>query len=604
MSEPTLLRRLKERKLVQWALAYLAGAFVVFQGVEVMAEPWGISPTLQRSIHVLLLIGLFITLVLAWYHGEKGRQRVSGPELLMVAALLVIAGGVLSVLPGGEGGPEPATDVVTEAIAGPGRDSTPFVAVLPLSNLSGREEDAWFTDGMHGQILTQLSKIASLGVISSTSVQEYRESPKNLRTIGEEVGARYIAEGDVLRAGGDVRINIQLIDAAEDRHVWADTYDRPLSVDNLLSIQSEIAQEVARAVGAFVTQDEETRIEAIPTENLEAYDAYLLGRYHLGRRDRPREAFSQALRYFQLAVQQDPDLAVAHAGLAGAYASMVMWGHSDPRELWPLVEQWSSSALAIDSTVAVAHAGLAGARAVGAWDWEEAERGFQRANELSPSDADLLWVQADYLTGQGRIEEATEKRRIATSLDPMSSRAVSGQAISVFFTRRYEGAEALTETFLARDPGNTTAAWYLALASILDGRPAEAARFPPWDSATAAGWTPADRAHRAVIRGLMGKADSARFDLEHAVAGSVEEYVDPSWLWQAYAALGEKDEAFRWMERSIEVQSYHTMFLGVTPLADPLRDDPRYKAILDRIGLGHLKARFDSLAASAGGLSP
>jgi TolB-like protein len=514
--------------------------------------------------------------------------------LLIIALLLLISGGVLSML----GGPEDSQESRTAPPSTSAEDDRPSIAVLPFQNRSGLEDDVYFTDGLHDQIITQLAKIGGLSVRGLTSVLVYRDSPKNLREIGAELNARYIMEGGVQRAGETVRINVQLIEAATDDHIWASVYDRPLSVENLFSIQTEIVEAVTDSLRAVVTPEEMARIEAVPTENLEAYDAYLLGLHYLGRRDQTREAFSQALGYFQLAIQQDPELAVAHAGLSGAYASMAMWGHSDPRRLWPLVEQWSRSALAIDSTVGVAHAGLAAAWAFSSWDWEEAERVLQRATELSPSDPGLLWVQADFLMGQGRIEEALEKRRIATALDPLSSMTLTGQAIRVFLSRGYEEAEELIEVLLERDPGNAAAARYLALASILDGRPEQVTRLFPNRMGEPTPLTPNRWATGAVFQSLMGETDGTRLALERAVVGSVEEYVDPGFLWPAYAALGEKDEAFRWMERSIEVQSYSTMFLGVTPLADPLRDDPRYQALLDRIGLGHLKARFDSLAAA------
>jgi serine/threonine-protein kinase len=594
MSEPSLLGRLKERKIVQWAIAYLAGAWVLVEatGHVVGLFQWPVVVT--EVVTILAFFGLFVALVIAWYHGEKGRQWVSGPELLIIALLLLISGGVLSMLGEGDGALEaPATPASVQVEA-----DKPAIAVLPFDDFSPNPDDAYFANGMHEEIISKLSKIAGLRVISRNSVMQYRENKKATPQVALELGVDFVLEGSARVAGDQVRLTAQLIDARRDEHLWQDDYDQELSVESLISTQSDIAQRVARAVGAALTQGEQRRIGLVPTENLEAYENYMRGLHHLGRRDQTRQAFSQALGYFQLAIQQDPDLAVAHAGLSGAYASMAMWGHSDPRGLWPLVEQWSRSALAIDSTVGAAHAGLAAGWAVGSWDWERTERGFQRATELSPNDPGLLSVQADFLMGQGRIEEGLERRRIATALDPLSSLTLTGQAIKVFHSRRYEEADELIEVLLERDPGNTSAAWYLALASILDGRLEQVARISSFEYGDPAGRSPGVRAHSAVLLSLLGEADSARFDLERAVAGSVDEFVDPNWVWPAYTALGEEDEAFRWMERSIEVQSYHTMFLGVTPLADPLRDDPRYQAILDRIGLGHLKERFDSLAAA------
>jgi serine/threonine-protein kinase len=594
MSEPSLLQRLKERKIVQWAIAYLAGAWVLVEATGHVVELFHWPVVVAEVVTILAFFGFFVVLVIAWYHGEKGRQWVSGPELLIIALLLLISGGVLSMLGEGDGGLEgPATPTSFQVEA-----DKPSIAVLPFEDFSPNPDDAYFANGMHEEIISKLSKIAALRVTSRNSVMQYREERKLTPQIAAELGVDFLLEGSARIAGDQVRLTALLIDARRDQHLWQDDYDQGLSVENLISTQSDIAERVAQAVGAALSQGEQHRIGLLPTESLEAYENYMRGLHHLGRRDQTRQAFSQALGYFQLAIQQDPDLAVAHAGLSGAYASMAMWGHSDPRGIWPLVEQWSRSALAIDSTLGVAHAGLAVVWAFGPRDWEEAEHVLLRATKLSPNDPGLLSVQADFLMGQGRIEEGLERRRIATALDPLSSLTLTGQAIRVFHSRSYEQADELIEVLLERDPGNTSAAFYLALASLLDGRPEQVTRLFPHSMGDSAGLHPNGWARAAVVRSLMGEADGARIALEHAVVGSFEEYVDPGFVWPVYAALGEKDEAFRWMERSVEFQSYTTMFLGVTPLADPLRDDPRYQAILDRVGMGHLKERFDSLAAS------
>ena len=184
---PSLLQRLKERKLFQWALAYLAGAWLVFQGIEVLAEPWNLCEAVQRTIHVLLGVGFLVTLVLGWYHGEKGRQRAGGIELLILAGILVIAGAAVALL--GRGSQDRSA---AEYEAPPDTLDEMSIAVLPLVNRSGLEEDEYFTDGIHDEILTRLTKISALSVRGRTSVMQYRDSPKNLREIGQELNARYL----------------------------------------------------------------------------------------------------------------------------------------------------------------------------------------------------------------------------------------------------------------------------------------------------------------------------------------------------------------------------------------------------------------------------
>jgi serine/threonine-protein kinase len=353
---------------------------------------------------------------------------------------------------------------------------------------------------------------------------------------------------------------------------------------------------VAHAVGAALTGDERALIEAIPTENLAAYEAYLLGRYHLERRDDPVEAFSEAQRYFQIAIRQDPDLALAHSALAGAYAQLAMWGHSDPRELWPLVEQWSRSAQAIDSTFGFL--GTEAKRFFLFWDWDTHDRNYLSTIESRPSDPLLRWLYSEHLMAQGRVEEGLREGSIAETLDPLSSYTLSGQTRLAFRSRRYHEADQLLEVLLARHPDNYTAARYLALSFIYGGQPERASQLVLDPRAGQEPSTRGGRAGLARYLALLGEADSAKVLIDQAVSGPSDEYLPPEPVWETYAVLGDIDEAFRWMERTIEVQAWGAGSLGITPLADPLRDDPRYQAILDRIGLGHLKSRFDSLAAA------
>ncbi|MFC1661666.1 hypothetical protein ACFL3S_09480, partial [Gemmatimonadota bacterium] len=240
-----------------------------------------------------------------------GRQRVSGPELLMVAALLVIAGAVLSTL-GSRDGPGRG------ASAGGSDDGRPSIAVLPLENRSGLEEDGYFTDGIHDEILTHLSRVSGLSVRGRTSVMEYRDSPKNLRQIGEELNARYLMEGGVQRAGETVRINVQLVDAEADEHVFADTYDRELSVENLLAVQREVALRVASALETTLTAGEREQIETLPTTNLAAYDYYLRGQEYWRRPGNDNRRIAK--ESYREAIELDPEFALPYAALSLVYS--------------------------------------------------------------------------------------------------------------------------------------------------------------------------------------------------------------------------------------------------------------------------------------------
>ena len=274
------LQRLKERKLVQWGVAYVAAAFALLQGVDIVAQQFGWPEGVRRGITLALVVGFFVALVLAWYHGERGAQRMTGTELLILALLLALGGGFLWRFASASREPA-ATSASPAARASSPLPAVPVpeksIAVLPFENLSSDKENAFFTDGVQDEILTDLAKVADLKVISRTSVMQYREAAaRNLRKIGEELGVAHLLEGSVQRASGKVRVNAQLIDARTDAHLWAQTYDRDLA--DVFAIQSEIAQTIAGQLQAKLSPNEQKAIEQPPTTDLAAHDLYLRAR--------------------------------------------------------------------------------------------------------------------------------------------------------------------------------------------------------------------------------------------------------------------------------------------------------------------------------------
>ncbi len=318
------LQRLKQRKLVQWALAYVAGAFALLQGIDIIAQQFGWPESVRRGITLALVLGLFVTLVLAWYHGERGAQRVSGTELVILALLLAVGGGVLWRF--AATGKKSAAPEVVPTTAASAADSTPLlpavaippksIAVLPFENLSAEKENAYFVEGIQDEILTRLAKISALKVISRTSTMRYASRPDNLREIGRQLGVATILEGSVQRTEGSVRVNLQLIDAGSDTHLWAETYDRELK--NIFAVESEVAQSVADALKARLLPDESAQIASVPTKNTGAYDLFLKAQYlfnqlQVSASDDPIATGREAEDLYRNAVTADPDFALAYA---------------------------------------------------------------------------------------------------------------------------------------------------------------------------------------------------------------------------------------------------------------------------------------------------
>ncbi len=310
-----LWSRLRRRKVVQWGIAYLAGAWALLQGIGFAADAFTWPSAIKQVALLLLLIGLPIVVVLAWYHGDRGEQRVSRSELAILTLLFLLGGGGLWLY--GQRS-QPTTAVANSAKPPATSDARPSIAVLPFENRSAKQDDAFFVDGIHDDILTQLSKVSALKVISRTSVEQFRDTKLPTKAIAEQLGVKSILEGGVQRAGDRVRINVQLIDAGTDAHLWAESYDRELTAANIFAIQSEVAAAIAGALKATLTAGEKARVNAVPTQNLEAWENYQLGRQRLAKRT--STGFTEAERYFRKAIELDPNFALAYSGLADSLA--------------------------------------------------------------------------------------------------------------------------------------------------------------------------------------------------------------------------------------------------------------------------------------------
>jgi TolB-like protein/Tfp pilus assembly protein PilF len=290
------------------------------------------------------------------------------------------------------------------------------IAVLPFANRSNREDDVYFVDGVHDDILTQLAHIEALAVTSRTSVEQYRATTKTIKAIAEELEVRAILEGGVQRAGDQVRINVQLIDATNDDHLWAETYVRELTAANIFAVQGDIASSVASALAAALMPEEELALAAVPTESIEAYDLYLLGRYHW--RQRTKEDIDKARGYFEQAIELDPDYALALSGLADSYTTLVIYGNMTGEEAYALAQQAIDQAMALDGSVSEVWSSLGFLRRhqlrLG-----ESEEAFQRALELNDQNFNAWLWYSSLLIHSRRDAEALTALQNALEIEPM-----------------------------------------------------------------------------------------------------------------------------------------------------------------------------------------
>src|SRR5216117_2290024 len=291
------------------------------------------------------------------------------------------------------------------------------IAILPFENLSGDKANAYFADGIHDEILMRLSKIADLKVISRTSTQHYKSAPENLNEIAKQLGVAHILEGSVQKSGDAVRVNVQLIKADDDSQVWAETFDRKLT--DIFSVESDVAKAIADQLRAHITRREEQVIAAKPTKNIEAYDAYLRGRYFWNKRT--SDGIKHAIEHFQQSIARDPDFALGHAGLADSYIALTFYNFAAPHETMPKAKESAIKALALDDPLAEGHASLAHILMNYDWNWPGAEKEFKRTVELKPDYATgHQWYAIHYLTDTGRFEEAVQEMKKALELEPAS----------------------------------------------------------------------------------------------------------------------------------------------------------------------------------------
>jgi TolB-like protein/Flp pilus assembly protein TadD len=449
-----LIERLRTRKLVQWGLAYLAGAWVLLEVLSQVGEHFAWPNVALRLLTVALALGLLPALVLAWYHGEQGRQRVTGPELMILSVLLLTAGGVLWLVgrPGGAAVPPAVAAVAPQDALGDRRS----LAVLPFASMSAEPENSYFASAIHDELLTQLSKLGDLRVISRTSVMAYSDTRKTLRQIAEELGVGVVLEGSVQRAGNRVRVQAQLIDAATDEHLWADSYDRELT--DVFAIQRDIAQQIATALRARLTAGERAALAQVPTQNPEAYDFYLQARaYHL-RPSITQGDLQTAQSMYERAVSLDPDFALAHAWLSRAHGQIRWWGfdRSDARR-----EQQRAAA----ERAVILQSGLPEARhAMGLyhyWGHRDYERALidLRAALLSvPGDADLRFTIGAILRRQGKFGEGVREMEQALLLDPRDVQLATDLASMYYLLRRYPESDRLLTRTLELWPDSYDAA--------------------------------------------------------------------------------------------------------------------------------------------------
>jgi TolB-like protein len=567
------VRRLRDRKIVQWVGTYLAGAWLFYQVVSLVGTNFDWPSVVLRVLTVLLGVGFLVALVLAWYHGERGAQRVSAVELAMLAALLVLAGvgvaGVRSRSAPEAAGTPPAVPTAQPAQQEPERGS---IAVLPFADLSPAGDQEYFSDGLTEEILNLLAQLPGLRVAARTSSFAFRGDDVGVDSIARALRVGHLLEGSVRRAGGRLRVTAQLVEARTGFHVWSRTYDREVS--DVFAVQADIARSIATQMRLRVGADVMASRQEETTDPVA--HALVLQAGHVFVADSDEQRAGALLRE---ALARDPDYARARANLGIVYLQEAYEGDRQVDEAGRLAGAALARAFSRDPDLLAGHV-LASMLGNVNWDWDRAERHSRRALELAPANFAAHGHLAFLLLRLGHTDQALDLMERAVRLDPLSPQAHTNIGLAYARAGRSDDAVRELRASIALD-SNAVALGLLAMTLADAGEHGEALRVAhELREGSPDSWL--GLGVLAYTRARAGDRDDAI-----RLTRELERHprTTPFLVAQAYAALGMTDDMFAWLERAVANRDPYVTDLAVTPAFAAYRSDPRTLRLLRAMGL-------------------
>jgi serine/threonine protein kinase/tetratricopeptide (TPR) repeat protein len=462
----------------------------------------------------------------------------------------------------------------------------PSIAVLPFVDMSPEGDQEYFCDGMAEELIHLLTRVPGLRVASRTSTFQWKGKAPDLAAIRQRLNVETLLEGGVRKAGNRLRITAQLVDLAQGYQLWSGRYDREIA--DVFAIQDEIAGTIVETLKVELVGKLGPLPSRTTAPGFEIYNLYLQGRFHWNKRT--EEGLTKSVTYFKQAIERDPGYARGYAGLADAYLLLGVYGFALPGEVMPRARQAAMRALAIDDRAAEVYTSLGCLEALYDWFWGNAERDFKRAIELDPYYPTAHhWYAINFLTPMGRFEEAAQELQIAHELDPLSLAINASRGLLGFYARRYEEAVAAYRRTLEIDPRFALAHFFLGQALTALGRMEEAVAA----LLTALTLSPGAAEMEAALGqayALAGRREEAEQVLRGLEKRGERSYVSPCLVATVHAALGEGDAALDWLERAGRERSADLAWIGVRPVFDGLRDEPRFRALLEQLGLGEFAA--------------
>lgn len=579
--KPSFFSELKRRNVYKVAVAYIVAGWALSQGIAQVFPVFDVPNWAIRLIVLLIIIGLPVALVLAWAFEitPEGIKRTEEADAMPEGRsrkkhawiYIVVAGGLVSIglFLLGRYSAMNATPRQSEAMA-------KSIAVLPFASLSGDKNNAYFAEGVQDEILTRLANVADLKVISRTSTQHFNSAPENLLQIAKQLGVMNILEGSVQKVTDQVRVNVQLINAPTDAHLWAETYDRKLT--DIFGVESDIAKSVADALKAKLTGSEKAAISQKPTENSEAYELYLKGRFFWNKRD--TNDLEKALGYFQQAASVDPNYALAWSGLADVYVLLPLFGGANPADSYRKAKEAANKAAALDPKLGEPHAALGLIANVFDIDFSRSMAEFEKAIALNSNYATAHhWFGNSLLQCIGDFDRSIAEMKRAFELDPLSIPINGDLGVAYYFAGRYPEAIAQFRKALELDPNSYYVHYnlgeVLGLSGDLPGAIAE------YEKATTLDDDPYPLALLGHAQALNGNREAALRILQQLFAA--QRYAPDYSIGLVYLGLGDKSQAMDWFEKSFAKRQPDMNTIRFDPLLKSLHGDPRFEALAEKI---------------------
>lgn len=566
------VRKLRERKIIETTAGFIGGGVVLVEFAHhILVNHYHLPYQLVDITLISLVCAWLSVLTWRWFRGGKKIRKIRW-ELILVPIFL-IAGISLDVI-------QIRNMIREKPQAFEEMRWENSIAVLPFENIGGEEEQQYFCDGLTEELINALSNIEELKVVARTTAFFYKGKQEDIRKIGRELNVKNILEGTVRKSGNQLRITIQLIDVEDGFHIWSSRFDRKL--DDVFFIQDEIALAVADHLRIDLLGDEKPRVIKHETENSEAYNLYLLGRFAMNKKT--EGGLREAIRQFEQAIEVDLDYALAYTGLADAYWNLSLYGSVPASEVHLNAKNNTMKALAIDNTLAEAHASLANVK-IYERDWDGAEKAIQRAIELNPGFAAAHNLYGYHLMCMGRFEEAISALKRAILLDPYGMNNTRNLGRVFYCMGKYDEAISILKGALEINPNLAYTHLSLGLVYMQREKYPEAQEEMEKEKALSAARSPIVDAVSGVIYAHMKDLEKAKEAWVNFSTLRKESYVSPYWLAALAFAVGDKDQGFQLLDEAFTGQDIWLREINVDPLFEDVRKDPRFQDLLERLGL-------------------